>query len=158
MLWVKTHRQENISSPATEIFRQRWRLCYLWMTSLPLPIIQRENHYLKCLNWLTLLAEGNGNSVSFCTWSFYHFTWSLVSFTPYYHFIRSLFMASKRFLPFFCNLLDWLFILLCSGKASDVNELVFCRQTSPFLVRLQLYIPFLDLTNLNKLGLLWQTS
>lgn len=62
--------------------------------------VDASSGHPKCWNWLALFAEGNGNSVSFWRWSFYHFIWSSVIFPQSCHFFRSPFMASKTFLPF----------------------------------------------------------
>lgn len=87
-----------------------------------------------------------------------HLAWSSISFPtflPYYEVL--LIHDFKKFSFFFWDLLDWLLVILvCSGKASDVIDLSFCRLTSPLLVRHQHFIPLFD--NLNWLGLLCQTS
>lgn len=70
-----------------------------------------------------------------------------VSFPPYCHFLRSLFMASKRFLSFFatCLIGSWSFlvILVCSSKASDVNDLMFADIQAHSLLDFSIIFPSL---------------
>lgn len=91
--------------------------------------IDASSGHLKCWNWLALFAECNGNSVSFWRWSFYHFIWPSVIFLPSCHFFRSPMETLHSWLQkpsfLFCYLLDLLwFILVRSGKAGDVNDLI----------------------------------
>lgn len=114
------------------------------MTSLPLPIIQRQNHFLKSVIWLTLFVGGNGNSLSFCRWSFYHFT---CQFHTILSFLKVSFYGFKTFTFFFGDLCDWflviLVILVCSSKASDVNDLMFADIQAHSLLDFSIIFPSL---------------
>lgn len=124
----------RLNSSAKKDFQScQWNISTMMTASLPLDdfstiLDKSENEsYLRYLNWLTI---GPGpQSV----------------FQHYCHIMRFSFHDFKKFSFFFWDLLDWLLVILvCSGKASDVIDLSFCRLTSPLLVRHQHFIPLFD--------------
>lgn len=137
----------RLNSSAKKDFQScQWNISTMMTASLPLD------------DFSTILDKSENESISEVFKLTDHLAWSSISFPtflPYYEVL--LIHDFKKFSFFFWDLLDWLLdILVCSGKASDVIDLSFCRLTSPLLVRHQHFIPLFD--NLNWLGLLCQTS
>lgn len=137
----------RLNSSAKKDFQScQWNISTMMTASLPLD------------DFSTILDKSENESISEVFKLIDHLAWSSISFPtflPYYEVL--LIHDFKKFSFFFWDLLDWLLVILvCSGKASDVIDLSFCRLTSPLLVRHQHFIPLFD--NLNWLGLLCQTS
>lgn len=137
----------RLNSSAKKDFQScQWNISTMMTASLPLD------------DFSTILDKSENESISEVFKLTDHLAWSSISFPtflPYYEVL--LIHDFKKFSFFFWDLLDWLLVILvCSGKASDVIDLSFCRLTSPLLVRHQHFIPLFD--NLNWLGLLCQTS
>lgn len=137
----------RLNSSAKKDFQScQWNISTMMTASLPLD------------DFSTILDKSENESISEVFKLTDHLAWSSISFPtflPYYEVLLP--WLQKVFVLFFLDLLDWLLVILvCSGKASDVIDLSFCRLTSPLLVRHQHFIPLFD--NLNWLGLLCQTS
>lgn len=137
----------RLNSSAKKDFQScQWNISTMMTASLPLD------------DFSTILDKSENESISEVFKLTDHLAWSSISFPtflPYYEVLLP--WLQKVFVLFFLDLLDWLLVILvCSGKASDVIDLSFCRLTSTLLVRHQHFIPLFD--NLNWLGLLCQTS
>lgn len=98
------------NSSARKDFQSRyWNITSLITALLPMNdfstiLAKSERESLsKCVNWLAFFAEDNDNPLFLWRWSFYHFTWSSVSFPPSCQFLRSPSKASKRFFPNFAT-------------------------------------------------------